>query len=43
MELLEQNLQLRDEDLKTVGELDFLLKDYATPTLIHLELATKFT
>jgi hypothetical protein len=42
MELLEQNLQLRDEDLKTVGELDFLLKDQAAPKLIHLELATKF-
>jgi len=42
VELLEQNLQLRDEELKTVGELDFLLKAHSTPTLIHLELATKF-
>ena len=42
LELLEQNLQLRDEHLKTVGEVDFLLKENATPTLIHLELATKF-
>jgi len=42
MGLIEQNLQLRDEDLKTVGELDFLIRDQSTSTLIHLELATKF-
>lgn len=42
LELLEQNLQLRDENLKTVGEVDFLLNDNSTQALIHLELATKF-
>lgn len=42
LELFEQGLQLRDEDLKTVGELDFLIKDHKARTLIHLELATKF-
>jgi len=42
LDLLEQNLQLRDENLTTLGELDFLLKDQTRLGLIHLELATKF-
>jgi hypothetical protein len=41
-ELLEQNLQLRDGDSKTIGEIDFLLRDRSESRLIHLELATKF-
>ncbi len=42
IELLERNLQLRDESLRTLGEIDFLLRDEKQRGLIHLELATKF-
>lgn len=41
-ELLEKNLQLQDGIHKTLGELDFLLRDRQTDELIHLELAVKF-
>ncbi|MDA7881343.1 DUF1853 family protein [Akkermansiaceae bacterium] len=42
LELLDKNLQIRKDIHTTVGELDFLLREKATETLIHLELATKF-
>ena len=42
VELLEQNLQLRDEDRTTVGEMDFLIREHSNNALVHLELATKF-
>jgi len=42
VDLLEQNLQLRDEDRTTVGELDFLIREHSNNALVHLELATKF-
>ncbi len=41
-ELVARGLQLRGDDLKTVGELDFLVRDPECDQLIHLELATKF-
>lgn len=41
IELLEQNLQIRQSIHSTVGELDFLVRD-ANGALTHLELATKF-
>jgi len=42
VELLEKNLQLRDEARRTVGEMDFLVRELSNNALIHLELATKF-
>lgn len=41
-DLLERNLQLQLDRHTTVGELDFLIRDLDSGTLIHLELATKF-
>ena len=40
--LLEQGLQLQKDRHQTVGELDFLLRDHDSGSLIHLELAVKF-
>jgi hypothetical protein len=37
-----QGLQIRQEAGRTLGELDFLVKDLASDRLIHLELAVKF-
>ena len=42
VDLLHQNLQLRDENRTTVGEMDFLIRQRSNSALIHLELATKF-
>ncbi len=41
-EVLAKGLQIRDETGRTLGELDFLLRDSVTARLIHLELAVKF-
>ncbi len=40
--LLAKNLQLREETGRTVGELDFLIRDHISHNLVHLELAVKF-
>lgn len=42
VDLLHQNLQLRDENRTTVGEMDFLIRHRSNSALVHLELATKF-
>jgi len=41
-DLLAQGLQIRQEAGRTLGELDFLVRDLVTDRLIHLELAVKF-
>ena len=41
-ELLARNLQVQADAHRTLGELDFLLRDLGSDQLIHLELATKF-
>ena len=41
-ELLAENLQIKDAEERTVGEVDFLLYDHQTQRAIHLELACKF-
>ncbi len=40
--LLAQNLQIQKDQHRTVGELDFLIRDLTSGQLVHLELATKF-
>lgn len=41
-ELIVQNLQIRDPNKITLGELDYVLADTHTGEFIHLELAIKF-
>lgn len=40
--LLARNIQVQEDKHRTVGEIDFLLEDYRTDEIIHLELAAKF-
>ena len=42
VELLEKNLQVQENRQNTFGELDYLLRDLESGTLVHLELAVKF-
>lgn len=42
IELLASHLQIFDNDRRTLGELDYLLRDLGSGTHIHLELAVKF-
>lgn len=41
-ELLARNLQVSDADGRTLGEIDFLMRDIRSGTAVHLELAVKF-
>ena len=41
-ETVAKNLQIREETGRTLGELDFLVRDHISDKLIHLELAVKF-
>ena len=41
-ELLEKGLQIQSDCHRTLGELDFLIRDLTNGELIHLELAVKF-
>ncbi len=40
-EVLQENIQVMENE-KTIGEIDFLIKEIATNRLIHMELAYKF-
>jgi len=40
--ILEQSLQIREKSCRTLGELDFLIRDLVSGQLIQLELAVKF-
>jgi len=42
VQLLGKSIQVFDEDRKTLGELDYILRDIETGEYIHLELAVKF-
>lgn len=42
MELIARNLQIFDDSRKTLGELDFVVRDLASKKYIHIELAIKF-
>ncbi|MBK1831971.1 DUF1853 family protein [Verrucomicrobiaceae bacterium R5-34] len=41
-DLLEKSLQIQSDKHRTLGELDFLLRDRTSGAIIHLELAVKF-
>ncbi len=41
-DILAQSLQIREATGRTIGELDFLLRDLISGQIIHLELAVKF-
>lgn len=40
-ELIDRNIQIQGED-RTLGELDFIIRDHYTGALIHLEVSVKF-
>jgi len=42
IELIAKNLQIFDENKRTIGELDYILRDKRCDLNIHLELAVKF-
>lgn len=42
LSLIERGVQVFDDDKKTIGELDFVIKDEQSDRYIHLELAVKF-
>ncbi|CAA6827798.1 MAG: Unknown protein, partial [uncultured Thiotrichaceae bacterium] len=42
IELLHRNTQIRDENLHTLGEADFIFRYLPTDKIIHLEVAIKF-
>jgi len=41
-DLIDKSLQIRENSGRTLGELDFLVKDTLSASFIHLELAVKF-
>ena len=41
-DLVARNIQIQIDVHQTVGELDFLVRDFLTDQFVHLELATKF-